>query len=96
MVLSETGRALAEDIQWERLAEGLAVSIWKPGTTCTDVPPTMITDIDPERYRFSVHFYAQEGLSEPPTISQWQQHTGHHLLLNAGLFRDDFTYLGLL
>ena len=96
MMLSETGNALADDIHWEQLAEGFAVSIWKPGTTCADVPPTMITDIDPERYRFSVHFYAQEGLSEPPTIQEWQHHTGHHLLFNAGLFRDDFTYLGLL
>lgn len=87
---------LAQDIQWERLAEGLTVSVWKPGTTCAEVPPSLVTDIDPEHYRFSVHFYAQEGLAQPPTIEDWQKRTGHHLLFNAGLFRENFAYLGLL
>jgi len=96
MICSALVIVLAEDIQWEQLASGLAVSVWKPGTACVDVPPTLVTDIDPERYRFSVHFYAQEGLPQPPTIKDWQQQTGHHLIFNAGLFRDNFAYLGLL
>lgn len=85
-----------QDIQWERLAEGLAVSVWKPGPSCADVPASLVTDIDPKRYQFSVHFYAQEGLVQPPTITEWQQRTGHLLLFNAGLFRENFAYLGLL
>jgi uncharacterized protein YigE (DUF2233 family) len=56
----------------------------------------LATDIDPERIRFSVHYYAQEGLLLPPTIEEWQKRTGHHVLFNAGLFRENFTYLGLL
>ncbi len=88
--------AIAEDLQWERLTEGLSVSIWKPGRDCQNVPPTLVADIDPLRYRFSVHFYGQEGLEEPLTIEQWQKRTGHHLVFNAGLFRENFSYLGLL
>ncbi|TKS60223.1 MAG: hypothetical protein EWM72_01546 [Nitrospira sp.] len=56
----------------------------------------LATDIDPEHTRFSVHHYAQEGLSQPPTIEEWQKRTDHHVLFNAGLFREDFAYLGLL
>jgi uncharacterized protein YigE (DUF2233 family) len=88
--------ATAHDLQWEPLAEGLAVSVWKPGATCAEVPPSLVADIDPARYRFSVHFYGQEGLDQPPTIEEWQKRTGHHLLFNAGLFRENFSYLGLL
>jgi uncharacterized protein YigE (DUF2233 family) len=90
------GISFAENIVWEQLSEGLAVSVWKPGESCPAVPPLLATDIDPERTRFSVHYYAQEGLSQPPTIEEWQKRTGHHVLFNAGLFRENFAYLGLL
>jgi uncharacterized protein YigE (DUF2233 family) len=53
-------------------------------------------DIDPERTRFSVHYYAEEKLSQPPTIEGWQKRTGHPVLFNAGLFKENFAYLGLL
>jgi uncharacterized protein YigE (DUF2233 family) len=56
----------------------------------------LAVDIDAERTRFSVHYYAQEGLAQPPTIEEWQKRTGHHVLFNAGLFRENFAYLGLL
>jgi uncharacterized protein YigE (DUF2233 family) len=56
----------------------------------------LVVDLDPERTRFSVHHYAQEGFAQPPKIAEWQQRTRHHLVFNAGLFRDNFTYLGLL
>jgi uncharacterized protein YigE (DUF2233 family) len=56
----------------------------------------LAADIDPERARFFVHYYAQEGLSQPPTIQEWQKRTNHHVLFNAGLFRENFAYLGLL
>lgn len=86
----------AQDLAWERLNDGLAVTVWKPAADCPEVPPSLLTDIDPKRYRFSVHHFAEEGLSHPPTIEDWQRRTGHHLLFNAGLFRENFSYLGLL
>jgi uncharacterized protein YigE (DUF2233 family) len=53
-------------------------------------------EIDPNRYRFTVHYYQQEGLSDPLDIRQWQERTGHDLVFNAGLFRENYAYLGLL
>jgi uncharacterized protein YigE (DUF2233 family) len=29
-------------------------------------------------------------------MDEWQKRTGHHVLFNAGLFRENFAYLGLL
>lgn len=87
---------LAHDISWVRLSDGLTVSVWKPGDACLTVPSMLVVDMDPERTKFSVHHYAQEGLSEPPKIDEWQRRTGHHVLFNAGLFRENFAYLGLL
>ena len=86
----------ASEIEWEPLADGLAVSIWQPGDRCPEVPPLLAIDIDPDRQRFSVHYYAEEGLSSPLTIDDWRKRTGHAVLFNAGLFREDFSYLGLL
>jgi uncharacterized protein YigE (DUF2233 family) len=90
------GPAYAEELLWQRLTAGLAVSVWKPGGRCPEVPPTLMTDIDPQRYRFSVHYFAKEGFSEPPTIEGWHKQTGHEVLFNAGLFTHDYQYLGLL
>jgi uncharacterized protein YigE (DUF2233 family) len=87
---------LAENIQWERLADGVAVSLWKPGDTCPSVPTLLAIEIDPELARFSVHHYAHEKLAQPPTIEEWRRRTGHDVLFNAGLFRENFAYLGLL
>jgi uncharacterized protein YigE (DUF2233 family) len=87
---------LAEDIGWERLSDGLAVSVWTPGDACPAVSAMLATDLDPERTRFVVHYYAQEGLSQPLTIEEWQKRTNHDVLFNAGLFRENFSYLGLL
>lgn len=53
-------------------------------------------DIDPDRYRFTVHYYQQDGLTNPLDIRQWQERTGHDLVFNAGLFRENYAYLGLL
>ena len=88
--------SVAESIPWERLANGLAVSVWTPGKSCPTVPTLLAIDIDPERTRFAVHHYAQEHLSQPPTIEEWHKRTGHAVLFNAGLFRENFAYLGLL
>lgn len=84
------------DLVWEPLMDGLAVSVWTPGTSCPAVPDLLTIDIDPERVRFSVHYYADEKLKEPIPIDQWQRLTGHPVLFNAGLFRENFSYLGLL
>lgn len=90
------GLSPAQDSSWERLSDGLTVSMWKPGDACPTVPTMLAVDMDPERTKFSVHHYAQEGLSEPPRMDEWQKRTGHHVLFNAGLFRENFSYLGLL
>lgn len=90
------GACFSQHISWERLSDGLMVSVWKPIQSCPTLPTMLVVDLDPERTRFSVHHYAQEGLTQPPKIAEWQQRTGHHLVFNAGLFRDNFTYLGLL
>lgn len=86
----------AESILWEQLANGLAVSVWLPGKSCPAVPALLAIDIDPDRTRFAVHHYAQERLPHPPTIEEWHKRSGHAVLFNAGLFRENFAYLGLL
>jgi uncharacterized protein YigE (DUF2233 family) len=87
-----TGQTLTGD----RLGNGLSISVWDPHTQCPDVAPLVAVEIDPDRYRFTVHQYQQQGLSEPPDIREWQEQTGHDLVFNAGLFRENYAYLGLL
>jgi uncharacterized protein YigE (DUF2233 family) len=60
------------------------------------VPPLVVSEIDPLRYRISIHYFRNETLLEPPDIHEWQRRTGHDLVFNAGLFRENFSYLGLL
>lgn len=88
--------SVAGDISWVQLSDGVKVSVWKAQDQCPIVPRMLAIDLDPERIKFSVHYYAQEGLSEPHRIEQWQKLTGHYVVFNAGLFRENFTYLGLL
>lgn len=95
-ILGLPGIASLQNLSWERLTDGLSVAIWHPQNQCPDVPSFIILDIDPQRYRFAVHSYRQDGFSSPPDIRQWQAWTGHELVFNAGLFREDFSYLGLL
>ncbi len=96
VLLASPQVSMAESITWERLANGLAVSVWSPGKSCPAVPTLLAVDIDPDRTRFAVHYYAQEHLAQPPTIEEWHKRTGHAVLFNAGLFRENFAYLGLL
>jgi hypothetical protein len=56
----------------------------------------IVVEIDPDRYRFAVHYYRDERLNEPLDIHEWRVKTGHDLVFNAGLFRENFAYLGLL
>jgi uncharacterized protein YigE (DUF2233 family) len=72
------------------------LGVWNPRTQCPDVAPLVAVEIDPDRYRFTVHYYQQDGLSDPLDIRQWQERTGHDLVFNAGLFRENYAYLGLL
>ena len=83
-------------ILWDRPAEGLAIGVWDPSSVCPDVPALVVSDIDPLRYRISVHYFRNEDFREPPDIHEWQRRTGHDLVFNAGLFRENFSYLGLL
>lgn len=86
----------AQDPQWDILRDGLGITLWRPAAVCQDVPPLLMVNIDPERFQFTVYQYQDEGLPGPLTIQEWQQRTGMPLLFNAGLFREDFSYLGLL
>ena len=96
VVASLADAAADQPIRWDRPAEGLAIGIWDPSPLCRDVPPLLVSDIDPLRYQISVHYFRNEPFREPPDIHEWQRRTGHDLVFNAGLFRENFSYLGLL
>lgn len=91
-----TAPTLAHELKWESLGPGIDASVWTPAESCSETEPVLVLKVDPERYRFSVHYYAQEGLPNPPAIDEWQRRTGHDVLFNAGLFRENYAYLGLL
>ena len=89
--------APAQDITWNQLAVGLEAGVWNPGQACEDeVPALVVVKIDPERFRFATYQYLDEKLPAPLTIKEWQRRTGASVLVNAGLFRDDYSYMGLL
>ena len=88
--------AFAQSIIWDHPAEGLSIGLWTPPPVCLEVPSLVVAEIDPIRYRISVHYFRSEPLQEPPDIIEWQRRTGHDLVFNAGLFRENFSYLGLL
>ncbi|HEX2055181.1 MAG TPA: phosphodiester glycosidase family protein [Nitrospiraceae bacterium] len=92
------GAAVAEAVDplWERVMSGMMTTLWDPSPACPDIPPLLMLEIDPERFRFSVRQFRDAGLSAPPTITDWQRHTGGYVVFNAGLFREDYSYLGLL
>ncbi len=87
----------APETAWEHLAEGLAVRVWEPGSRCGgEVPALLLVRVDPERFRFATYHYRDEDLPAPITIRDWQERTRATILFNAGLFREDYSYLGLL
>ncbi len=88
--------ATAQTLIGDQLGNGLSISVWGPHAQCPGVAPLVVVEIDPDRYRFAVHYYQQDGFSEPLDIRQWQERTGHDLVFNAGLFRENYAYLGLL
>jgi uncharacterized protein YigE (DUF2233 family) len=88
--------ATAQTLTGDQLGNGLSISVWSPQAQCPGVAPLVAVEIDPDRYRFAVHYYQQDGFSEPLDIHQWQERTGHDLVFNAGLFRENYAYLGLL
>jgi uncharacterized protein YigE (DUF2233 family) len=94
--LAAQGPVSAQEVAWDRLADGLDVTVWTPGDRCEQVPPLYVLKIDPERFRFAVYHYRAEGLESPLTLGDWHQRTKALALFNAGLFMDDFSYLGLL
>lgn len=86
----------AADLVWERMTSGMMAALWDPAPACPEISPLLMIEIDPERFRFSVHQFRDAGLAAPPTITDWQRQTGGYVLFNAGLFREDYSYLGLL
>ena len=96
VVFSGPSTTMAQTLAEDQLGDGLSISVWNPRTQCPDVAPLIAVEIDPDRYRFAVHYYQQDGFSDPLDIHQWQERTGHDLVFNAGLFRENYAYLGLL
>jgi len=98
VLLAGTPNASSEDgLSWRPLRDGLMLAVWEPGLQCDeDVPPLVVVKIDPEQYRFATYHYVDEKLPAPLTMKEWQRRTGAVLLFNAGLFRDDYSYLGWL
>jgi len=96
IMFSGPSLALAQAITEDQLKDGLSISVWNPRAQCPDVAPLIAVEIDPDRYRFTVHYYQRDGFSAPLDIRQWQERTGHDLVFNAGLFRENYAYLGLL
>ncbi|MCC6968342.1 MAG: phosphodiester glycosidase family protein [Nitrospira sp.] len=92
----QAATALAQPVPWERLTAGMHVALWNPLEGCPQVPSLLMLQIDPERYRFSVHQFRDEGLRAPISIHDWQLRTDAYVLFNAGLFREDYSYLGVL
>ena len=93
--ISEPART--EDLRWDRLADGLFVTSWTPGTRCQqDVASLSFVKVDPDRFRFSVYFYRDDKLDQPPAIEEWLRRTRAAVIVNAGLFLPDFSYLGIL
>jgi uncharacterized protein YigE (DUF2233 family) len=87
----------ADSVSWDQLAPGLDVMVWVPGTQCgSEVPLGVVIRVDPERFQFQIYHFRDEGLSGPLTIQEWQQRTHADVLFNAGLFREDYSYIGLL
>lgn len=87
---------LAQELAWDYMHEGLAIKVWEPASVCRDLSVLMVFRIDPERLRFSIHQFHDEGLAGPLTVQEWRQRTGALLVFNAGLFREDYSYMGLL
>jgi hypothetical protein len=86
-----------EPLAWERLFDGAELALWTPGPSCRgEVPPVYIVRADPNLVRFSVHHYRHAQLADPPTIQGWHSLTSASVLFNAGLFRENYAYLGLL
>ncbi len=96
VMFSRPSTTTAQTLTEDQLGDGLSISVWDPHTQCPGVAPLVAVEIDPDRYRFTVHYYQQDGFSDPLDIRQWQEHTGHDLVFNAGLFRENYAYLGLL
>jgi uncharacterized protein YigE (DUF2233 family) len=96
IIFSGPATTAAQTLTGDQLGDGLSIFTWNPQAKCPDVAPLIAVEIDPNHYRFTVHYYQQDGLSDPLDIRQWQERTGHDLVFNAGLFRENYAYLGLL
>ncbi|MCI0426460.1 MAG: hypothetical protein L0Z46_00425, partial [Nitrospiraceae bacterium] len=93
VMFSGPSTTTAQPLTGDQLGDGLSISVWKPEAKCPNVAPLIAVEIDPDRYRFTVHYYQQDGFSDPLDIRQWQERTGHDLVFNAGLFRENYAYL---
>ncbi len=87
----------ADELSWDSLAEGIAVTVWTPEFPCRgEIPPLVLVKVDPEQNQFAIYNFRDEELPAPLAIHDWQRRIGARILFNAGLFLEDYSYLGLL
>ncbi len=88
--------AATEPLAWDSLADGLDITIWSPGAACAEETSTIILRVDPELFSFAIHQFQADRLPGPIPLMEWQRRLGAPVLFNAGLFLEDFSYMGLL
>lgn len=87
----------AQDFLRASLGQGLSITAWTPGVRCKNTVPTLLViTVNPNHFRFSTYNFRDERLSTPLTIAGWSQRTKATIVFNAGLFREDYSYMGLL
>jgi len=59
-------------------------------------PDIWVLRIDPQRYRFKVMNFRNEGASQPLSLWEWMDRSGALAVFNAGQYYPDFSYMGLL
>ena len=68
VIFSGSSTTTAQTLTEDRLGDGLSISVWNPQEQCSDIAPLIAVEIDPNRYRFTVHYYQQDGFSDPLDI----------------------------
>src|SRR4051812_49436084 len=63
LIPSRPSATTAQTLTEDHLGEGLSISIRDLRTQCPDIGPLVAIEIDPARYRFTVHYYQQDGFS---------------------------------
>src|SRR5437870_13167972 len=70
----------AETLTGDQLGDGLSISVWNPHAQWRAVAPVFAVEIDPERYRFTVHYDQQDAFSDALEIPHLQERTDPQLV----------------